>query len=86
MVITIMTVAFVLLKITPGKEREVCELLRRVEGVEEVSVIFGKYDIHLRVDVPSVDELDDFVIDVRRLSKHIQSTTTLVCTDVQEKK
>lgn len=80
-----MTVAFVLLKVTPGKERKVFEDLKGLADVKEVCVIFGDYDLHLTVELPNVEELDEFVFDTLRLTKHIQSTTTLVCTQVHTK-
>ena len=70
--------AFVLVSVQIGSEREVLEALRKVEGVEEAYVVYGAYDIVVKVKAESMDELREIVTyKIRRLDK-VRSTQTMM--------
>ncbi len=57
---------------------EVREELKKIEGVEEVYVVYGIYDIVAKVRANTMDELKDIVTwRVRRLDK-VRSTLTMI--------
>ena len=73
-----MPLAFVLVSVQIGSEREVLEALRKVEGVEEAYVVYGAYDIVVKVKAESMDELREIVTyKIRKLDK-VQSTQTMM--------
>ena len=73
-----MPLAFVLVNVQIGSEREVLEALRKIDGVEGAYVVYGVYDIVAKVKAESMDELREIVTyKIRRLDK-VQSTQTMM--------
>ena len=72
-----MPLAFVLVNVQIGSEREVLEALKKIDGVERAYVVYGVYDIVAKVKAESMDELREIVTyKIRRLDK-VQSTQTM---------
>ena len=70
--------AFVLVNVQIGSEREVLEALKKVEGVEEAYVVYGVYDIVAKVKAENMDELKGIVTyKIKRLDK-VQSTQIMM--------
>jgi len=59
--------AYVLLKVSSGTEREVCRKISDFDEVLDVSIIFGEFDIILKLSVNGLDSLETF------LSENIRS-------------
>ncbi|WP_099209927.1 Lrp/AsnC family transcriptional regulator [Thermococcus henrietii] len=70
--------AFVLVVVKPGNEEKVYEMLRKDPRVKEDYRVYGEYDIILRVEVPTIDELDKFHDEVLRRIPEIEMTETLI--------
>lgn len=76
--------AFVLIKVSPGHERQVLDKLLKVEGVQEVHVVPGEWDLLAVVQVEkgivaSGDErVYELVISKLEKTKYIQDTQTMV--------
>jgi DNA-binding Lrp family transcriptional regulator len=78
-----MPTAFVLINTEIGSESDVLKELRKVEGVEESSAVYGVYDIVARVKADTMDRLKEIVTwRIRRLDK-VRSTLTMIV--VEEK-
>jgi DNA-binding Lrp family transcriptional regulator len=73
-----MAIAFVLLNVNLGKEEEVVAGLREVEGVKEVYQIFGVYDIIVRLEAESTEEVRKVLQERVRKLDNIKSTLTLM--------
>jgi Lrp/AsnC family transcriptional regulator for asnA, asnC and gidA len=70
--------AIVLLNTDIGSEDEVLEQLSRIEGVIEASIVYGVYDIVVKVRARSIEELKDIITNkIRKLAK-VKSTLTMV--------
>jgi Lrp/AsnC family transcriptional regulator for asnA, asnC and gidA len=70
--------AIVLLNTDIGSEDEVLEQLSRIEGVIEASIVYGVYDIVVKVKARSIEELKDIITNkIRKLAK-VKSTLTMV--------
>jgi Lrp/AsnC family transcriptional regulator for asnA, asnC and gidA len=70
--------AIVLLNTDIGSEDEVLEQLSRIDGVIEASVVYGVYDIVVKVRARSIEELKDIITNkIRKLAK-VKSTLTMV--------
>jgi len=73
-----MPTAFVLINTEIGSEADVLKDLKKVEGVQEASAVYGVYDIIARVRADTMDRLKDIVTwKVRRLDK-VRSTLTMI--------
>jgi len=70
--------AFVLIVVKPGNEEKVYEKLKRDPRVKEDYRVYGEYDIILRVEVPSIEDLDKFHDEVLRRIPEIEMTETLI--------
>lgn len=53
--------------------------MQNIQGVEQVLMVTGMYDVIVRINVQNKDDLDRILLHVRRLDD-IQSTMTLVIT------
>jgi len=70
--------AFVLVVVKPGNEEKVYEMLRKDPRVKEDYRVYGEYDIILRVEVPTIEDLDRFHDEVLRKIPEIEMTETLI--------
>jgi len=70
--------AFVLIVVKPGNEEKVYEKLKQDPRVKEDYRVYGEYDIILRVEVPTIDDLDKFHDEVLRKIPEIEMTETLI--------
>ncbi len=71
--------AFVMISCNFGSTKEVASELQNIQGVEQVLMVTGMYDVIVRINVQNKDDLDRILLHVRRLDD-IQSTMTLVIT------
>ena len=62
-----------------GYETTIIEKLRPIDGVREVAGVFGNYDVLVKIQSPTVEEIRDKIMaNIRRMDK-IHCTTTLMC-------
>jgi DNA-binding Lrp family transcriptional regulator len=79
----VMPTAFVLINTEIGSENDVLKEMKKVEGVDEASAVYGVYDIVARVKADTMDRLKEIVTwRIRRLDK-VRSTLTMIV--VEEK-
>ena len=72
-----MSLAYMMINTVPEKVEAVLEELREIEAVKEAYMIYGVYDIITKVKAGNVEELNDMILNIRRLN-HISSTLTLL--------
>jgi len=78
-----MPMAFLLIN-TELASPEVREELKKIDGVEEVYIVYGIYDIVAKVRANTMDELKEIVTwRVRRLDK-VRSTLTMIAIEEQK--
>ena len=78
-----MPAAIVLINTEVGFEIEVLKEVKKVEGVDEASAVYGVYDIVARVKADTMDKLKEIMtLRIRRLDK-VHSTLTMIV--VEEK-
>lgn len=76
--------AFVLIKTSPGHEREVVDDLMKINDIQEAHVVPGEWDILAVVNsqkeivVPSDRKVYDLVMDKIVKIKHVEDTNTMV--------
>jgi DNA-binding Lrp family transcriptional regulator len=71
--------AYVLLVVKSGSEREVCKRASEFEEVVEASVLYGEYDAIVKVRTDDLSQLDQFLTDkLREIPEIFRSTTMIV--------
>jgi len=70
-------IAYVLLNVMGGKEYEVVEKIKNIEGVTEVLVVYGEYDIVARIVANNMKTLDRTVTRIRETEGVLRSITLL---------
>jgi DNA-binding Lrp family transcriptional regulator len=71
--------AYVMINCEMGAEGAILESAKSIASVKEVSGVFGNYDIVLKIECPSVDEIRETISKKIRQLERVQCTTTLMC-------
>jgi Lrp/AsnC family transcriptional regulator for asnA, asnC and gidA len=70
--------AYLLLKVETGTEEEVMRSLKPIPEVREARIVYGVYDIIIRVETESMEEMKNVVNGrIRRLYR-VRSTMTMI--------
>ena len=72
-----MEIAYVLVKSKIGREVDVMNDILKIDGVKEVMGTYGIYDIFVKVQVPTRNEIEKVIINKIRKVNNVLSTTTL---------
>ena len=70
-------VAYVLLTVETGKDREILGKIRELPLVKEAAITFGEWDIIVSTEVKDVEELNDLVVKIRKIPG-VDRTYTIV--------
>lgn len=70
-------IAYILLTTETGKEYEVLDQIKDVKSVTESRMVYGEFDVFLRLEVGDLAMMDDIVTQIRRIPG-VRQTTTLV--------
>ncbi len=70
--------AFVLIKAQSGAENAVIRNLHKLDEVVDDYILFGEWDILLKVELPSPEALATFVMEKIRTIKEVSLTSTLI--------
>jgi DNA-binding Lrp family transcriptional regulator len=69
--------AYILVKVEAGKENEVGSQLKN-KAISEASMIYGAYDLLLKVRVPLPEKLDEFIFKELRQIEGVKETATCI--------
>ncbi len=78
MLVNVMKIAFILLNMVLGYNRLYFEELETLPEVKYVYNIFGVYDILVKVECESIDEIKDFIAEKIRSKPDVQSYLTML--------
>jgi DNA-binding Lrp family transcriptional regulator len=70
--------AYVLFSVGSGSEDQVRKDVQKIEGVEEVYVSYGVYDLVVKISTASMEQLKDLVTHHLRRIDNVRSTLTLI--------
>ena len=70
--------AYVLATIKAGSERDVKDKLKAISEVTDVNILYGEYDLIIKIELDGISELSDFILDKIRAISSIERTTTLI--------
>lgn len=72
-----MSGAFVLITTKSGTEALVLDQLKSIAGIQQASIVFGLYDILVRIADQNLDMIKDIILNEIRNIPDIRSTSTL---------
>lgn len=70
--------AFIMMNVKVGTDREVVSQLRKLKGVKEVYEVYAVYDIVAIVEAETMAELNELVNSEIRKIEHVTSTNTII--------
>ena len=70
--------AYVLVTLQSGSEKEVCKKISQFEEVVEVNELYGEYDVIIKVRVDELPKLDEFLTEKLRAIPNIYLTSTMI--------
>jgi DNA-binding Lrp family transcriptional regulator len=76
--VSILPLAFVMVTVESGTEKEVLEELRKVDVVKEAHFVYGVYDIVVKAEAENMETLKQAITwKIRRVPK-VRSTLTMI--------
>jgi len=73
-------IAYVMITCETGCETSVLENIRELEGIKEIKATMGNYDMIVKIESESTEQLRDLITMKIRRTPKILATTTLLCT------
>jgi anthranilate phosphoribosyltransferase len=73
-----MVTSYTLARIEPAKDVKVYDTVKQLPEVKEVITTYGEYDMIIKVEIDSLENLDDFVFNKLRVIEGVVLTTTLI--------
>ena len=70
--------AYVLVTLNPGTEKDMLKKIAYLNEVTRVSMMYGEYDAIIKVNTESLDQLNEFLTDKLRVLPDIFQTATLI--------
>ena len=77
-----MNISYVLIVCDVGAEKSILSELKSLESVKEISGLFGSYDIIVKLEAMSEEEIKDIVVSKIRNLKNVRSTLTLTVKEI----
>ena len=76
-----MAIAFVLINAELGAENELVNQLKTIENVKYVYVLYGAYDLVVKIEAPNSEILKKTISNNIRQLKNVRSTLTMTVID-----
>jgi len=73
--------AFTLIQVKPGFEHSLAERLTKVPEIKEVYIVYGEWDLIVKIVAKSIKELKEIIVREIRSLPEVETTSTLVVTD-----
>jgi DNA-binding Lrp family transcriptional regulator len=73
-----MAQAYVLLKVTPGYERNIVKELKDLPEIEDISELYGEWDIIIKASVERIEDLDALLSEKMRKIEGVTLTSTMI--------
>jgi DNA-binding Lrp family transcriptional regulator len=70
--------AYVLFKVASGTERDVAQKLIEFNEVNQADIVFGEYDVIVRMATDDLDKLEEFVSQSIRTVPNVLVTSTMI--------
>lgn len=70
--------ALVLFNVQSGLEHKVLQKIKNVDGVEEAYISYGVYDVVVKIQADSMEDLKSVITNRLRKIRNVRSTLTLI--------
>tara|TARA_B100000900_G_scaffold212014_1_gene179732 strand:+ start:123 stop:359 length:237 start_codon:yes stop_codon:yes gene_type:complete len=77
-----MAVGYVLVNVTPGMEIEAYNTIKRMQNVDDITVLFGDYDLIIKLVADDLASIAKTVVETIRPVDGVLNTKTLAGADV----
>ena len=77
-----MVTAYLLINTKPGSETKIAEFLIKKKQVKDLNIVYGAYDIIMKLKVRDMGDLQNFILQMRK-DVEVEHTTTLISTSAQ---
>jgi len=77
-----MAVGYVLVNVTPGMEIEAYNTIKGMDNVDDITVLFGDYDLIVKLVADSLASIAKTVVETIRPVEGVINTKTLAGADV----
>ena len=77
-----MAVGYVLVNVTPGMEIEAYNTIKSLENVDDITVLFGDYDLIVKLVAENLASISKTVVETIRPVEGVINTKTLAGADV----
>lgn len=76
--------AIVLINTNIGTEEEVMNELLKIEGISEAYIVYGVYDIVVKIKAPTTEALKEIISSKVRKISNVRSTLTMIVVEGKE--
>lgn len=73
-----MITSYTLVRVLPAKDLEVYTTVKNYAEIKEIVLTYGEYDLILKVESNSLEDLDSFIFHKLRTTDGVEATTTLI--------
>lgn len=73
-----MVTSYTMIRVLPAKDEEVYNVVKSFPEVKEIIQTYGEYDIIIKTELNTLEELDNFVFNKLRATDGVTVTTTLI--------
>ena len=73
--------AYVLITVKSGSEREFVKQISKFDEVVEANLVIGENDIVIKIDVEDIAHMDKFLTEKLRVLPDVFLTTTMIITE-----
>jgi len=70
--------AYILITTKSGSEKEVLAALKKSENVTDAQIVYGEYDLVVKVEVDDITKLNEFLLESVRTINGIEKTSTVI--------
>ena len=77
-----MSAGYVLVNVEPGSESEVHKIVRKLDCVTDANMLFGDYDLIVKIEADSMGEIARHVVELIRAIPGVANTKTLACAEM----
>ncbi len=71
--------AYVLLNVQPGNLENVQIGLKKIDGIREIHAVYGVYDLIIKIEFETMDELKSRILNNRLINEGIKNSMTMIC-------
>ena len=73
-----MVTCYTLARTLPSQDQDFYNAVKKFPEVKEVIITYGEYDMIIKIEAETIEDLDDFIFSRLRSTQGIAATTSLI--------